>query len=70
MIHDSFEQFCNLQNRRQFVKQAGIGLGAAAVSSMALPASAALPAGCHQDAVKGIVPRRLAAFKRDLEANL
>ena len=43
----SFQQFCDLQNRRQFIKQAGIGLGAAAVSSLALPASAALPSGCH-----------------------
>jgi len=43
----SFQQFCDLQNRRQFVKQAGIGLGAAAVSSLAQPARAALPKGCH-----------------------
>jgi hypothetical protein len=43
----SFQQFCDLQNRRQFVRQASIGLGAAAVSSMAGPATAALPLGCH-----------------------
>jgi hypothetical protein len=42
-----FQQFCDLQNRRQFIRQAGIGLGAAAVSSMAQPAAGALPAGCH-----------------------
>jgi hypothetical protein len=43
-----YQQFCDLQNRRQFVKQAGIGLGAAAVSSIAQPALAAeLPPGCH-----------------------
>ena len=42
-----FQQFCDLQNRRQFIKQAGIGLGAAAASSMAQPAAGALPAGCH-----------------------
>ena len=46
-----FQQFCDLQNRRQFIQQAGIGLGAAAVSNMAASASAgstsAVPAGCH-----------------------
>ncbi len=42
-----FQQFCDLQNRRQFITQAGIGLGAAAVSSLAQPVSAAAPAGCH-----------------------
>ena len=44
---NSFQQFCDLQNRRQFIKQAGIGLGAAAVSSMAQPASAEAPTGYH-----------------------
>ncbi len=44
-----FQQFCDLQNRRQFIRQAGVGLGAAAVSSLALPASAAVPAGCHHE---------------------
>ena len=44
---ESLQQFCDLQNRRQFIKHAGIGLGAAAVSSVTQPASAALPAGCH-----------------------
>ncbi len=33
------QQFCDLQNRRQFIKQAGIGLGAAAASSFTQPAS-------------------------------
>ncbi len=42
-----FQQFCDLQNRRQFITQAGIGLGAAAVSSIARPAFSGLPAGCH-----------------------
>ena len=46
-MNDSFQQFCDLQNRRQFIKQASIGLGAAAVGSMAQPALAALPSGCH-----------------------
>ena len=46
-LTNSFQQFCNLQNRRQFIQRAGIGLGAAAVSSSAQAASAAAPAGCH-----------------------
>ena len=45
-----FQQFCDLQNRRQFINRAGIGLGAAAVSSLSLPATAALPRGCHHTA--------------------
>ena len=44
---NKFQQFCDLQNRRQFIQQAGVGLGAAAVSGMAMPASAATPSGCH-----------------------
>ncbi len=44
---NKFQQFCDLQNRRQFIQQAGVGLGAAAVSGMAVPASAAMPSGCH-----------------------
>ncbi|MGY8770003.1 MAG: DUF1501 domain-containing protein [Pirellulales bacterium] len=44
---NNFQQFCDLQNRRQFIKQAGIGLGAAAASGIAMPASGAIPAGCH-----------------------
>jgi hypothetical protein len=47
----SFQQFCDLQNRRQFITQAGIGLGAAAISSLAqsasATASATTPAGHH-----------------------
>ncbi|MCP4195486.1 MAG: DUF1501 domain-containing protein [Planctomycetaceae bacterium] len=35
-----FQQFCDLQNRRQFIRQAGIGLGAAAVSNVAKRAAA------------------------------
>ncbi len=42
-----FQQFCDLQNRRQFITRAGIGLGAAAVGSMAQAAAGKLPAGCH-----------------------
>ena len=42
-----FQQFCGLLNRRQFIKQTGIGLGTAAVSSLAQSASAELPSGCH-----------------------
>jgi len=46
---NSLQQFCDLQNRRQFIGQAGIGLGAAAASSfnMAQAASAKVPRGCH-----------------------
>ena len=47
---NSLEQFCDLQNRRQFVGRAGIGLGAAAVSSLAGPASAAPTQGLHHPA--------------------
>ncbi|REK24834.1 MAG: DUF1501 domain-containing protein [Planctomycetota bacterium] len=44
---DPLQRFCDLQNRRQFIKQAGIGLGAAALSSLSGPATAGLPTGCH-----------------------
>jgi hypothetical protein len=47
MINPNFQQFCDLQNRRQFVKQASIGLGAAAVSSMGGTAAAAAAKGMH-----------------------
>ncbi len=33
-IQQTFQQFCDLQNRRQFITRAGVGLGAAAVSSL------------------------------------
>jgi len=33
-INKAFQQFCDLQNRRQFITRAGAGLGAAAVSSL------------------------------------
>lgn len=46
-LQKPFQQFCDLQNRRQFIRRAGIGLGAAAVSSMAAPASTAAATGCH-----------------------
>jgi len=46
----SYQTFCDLQNRRQFIQQAGIGLGAAAVSSLARPLSAATPTGLHHPA--------------------
>lgn len=42
-----FQQFCDLQNRRQFMTQAGIGLGAAAACSMSQPTFAELPMGRH-----------------------
>ena len=46
-MKNHFQQFCDLQNRRQFVTRAGIGLGTAAAGSMVQPALGALPAGCH-----------------------
>jgi len=46
-MRDRLQQFCDLQHRRQFVKQASIGLGAAAASCMTGPLRADLPAGCH-----------------------
>lgn len=42
-----FQQFCDLQNRRQFISHAGIGLGAAAAATMSQTAFAQLPTGCH-----------------------
>ena len=42
-----FQQFCDLQNRRQFITRVSIGLGAAAAGTLVRPASAALPPGCH-----------------------
>ena len=55
-MHDMtkpFERFCDLQNRRQFVQRASIGLGAVAAGSLATPNLSAatsggeLPSGCH-----------------------
>ena len=43
----TFQQFCDLQNRRRFITKASLGLGAAAAASLAQPAAAALPSGCH-----------------------
>ncbi|MCH7919496.1 MAG: DUF1501 domain-containing protein [Planctomycetes bacterium] len=47
MMINPFQQFCDVQNRRQFIKNASIGLGAAVVSSMTGPLSAAPPRGLH-----------------------
>lgn len=47
MMTNPFQQFCDVQNRRQFIKNASIGLGAAVVSSMTGPLSAAPPRGLH-----------------------
>lgn len=43
----TFQQFCDLQNRRQFVTRASIGLGAAAASTLASPTWAAASNGLH-----------------------
>ena len=49
MTENSLQRFCDLQNRRQFVRQASIGLGAAAASSLAAPASSlAAPAATNR----------------------
>jgi hypothetical protein len=46
-MSNHFQQFCDLQNRRQFIGQSSIGLGAAAVGSLGQSAVGALPPGCH-----------------------
>ena len=47
-MREAFQQFCDVQNRRQFLTNASIGLGAAAVSSMATPGLASeFSSGCH-----------------------
>lgn len=43
----SFQRFCDLQNRRQFITRASIGLGAAAASTMTASASTDKPLGMH-----------------------
>ena len=47
MSPESLQRFCDLQNRRQFVRNASIGLGAAALSSSLQSPAVAAPAGCH-----------------------
>jgi hypothetical protein len=45
---NEFQAFCDRQNRRQFIRNASMGLGAAAAASLAGPiASLAAPAGMH-----------------------
>ena len=39
-MKNPLQGFCDAQNRRQFIANAGIGLGAAALSGLASPASA------------------------------
>jgi hypothetical protein len=46
-MHPSFERFCDMQNRRQFLTRASLGLGAMAASSLATPASAGAMNGLH-----------------------
>lgn len=46
-MNDLFQQFCDLQHRRQFIRQAGLGLGATAAGCLTRSARAELPAGCH-----------------------
>ena len=46
-IERDFQKFCQLQNRRQFITGAGMGLGVAAMSSLLPSASAAAPKRLH-----------------------
>ena len=48
-LTNTFQQFCDLQNRRQFITRASIGLGAAAASTMA-SATAEEAKGLHHPA--------------------
>ncbi|MFP6673669.1 MAG: DUF1501 domain-containing protein [Pirellulaceae bacterium] len=47
---DHLQQFCDIQNRRQFIGNACMGLGAAALSSLPGSISAAPPSGLHHPA--------------------
>ena len=49
MTH-SYQRFCDLQNRRQFMRATGMGLGAAALGSMTQSASGAPTIGLHHRA--------------------
>ncbi|MFT5523541.1 MAG: hypothetical protein ACI9G1_002560 [Pirellulaceae bacterium] len=49
-IKKQFQSFCDLQNRRQFVTQASLGLGAAAASSLAPQLFAAESSATHHTA--------------------
>jgi len=47
-LTDTFQRFCDLQNRRQFITNASMGLGAAAAAASAMTATAAeRPKGLH-----------------------
>ena len=47
----NFQQFCDLQNRRQFIRQATVGLGAAATGTLVTPQLFAQPGnGLHHPA--------------------
>ena len=46
----TFQQFCDLQNRRQFITQASIGLGAAAAATTSSTAFAEASKGLHHPA--------------------
>lgn len=56
LMMKNLQPFCDAQNRRQFIVNAGIGLGAAAVSGLASPASAAsLPGPHHAPKAKRVI---------------
>jgi len=46
-LKSQFQRFCDLQNRRQFITRAGIGLGAAAAGNVAQAAAPTEQAGVH-----------------------
>ncbi len=47
MTNQSFQQFCDTMNRRQFIKRASMGLGAAALTNLAPTATAEPLTGYH-----------------------
>ncbi len=49
-MNNQFQQFCDTQNRRQFVKNASLGLGAAAMSGLGSTAAAKESPGLHHPA--------------------
>ena len=48
-LSNTFQRFCDLQNRRQFLTNAGAGLGAIAASTLAQTEAGAAP--LHQGVV-------------------
>ena len=57
MMSNSFQQFCTIQNRRQFIKNASIGLGGLALNNLASSSSRAslLPGMHHAPKAKRVI---------------